>query len=325
MEISVVISNELNDNDWAQITSGFNESFELNKGPVELVSYYSLSELGYSYHAIARNGDGVIIAHSSIFPYYYLVNKERMLFGLSGGTFVLKAYRKDAFLYVDLLEELKDYVSSKGIVLTYGVSNENSFGMAVRVLGSFHLKDLKYYAIPVAFSKLILKKKFIFVDRILQLFLVFWCFLLRLYSQNCDATERQQPIRLDLTEKFYSIRFGVKYKQIQTEKFNAIYRIVDEGGIRTAYLMDFRRKGLRSLFALSSVVSNILQNEEVDLIVFVGELSFFQSILCKVPRRFEPQRLPLTYDLLVNKNTELNDLISDPGNWDFSLMNFDVR
>ncbi|MFZ4455604.1 MAG: hypothetical protein ACOYOT_05225 [Bacteroidales bacterium] len=325
MKISVVISSELNDNDWAQITSGFNESFLLNKEPFELSNYYSSNELGYSYHAICRTDIGEIVAHSSIFPYIYLVNQERMLFGLSGGTFVLKAYRKEAFLYIDLLEELKSVVSQRGIVLTYGVSNENSFEMAVKLLGSVHLKDLKYYTTPVAFSKLILKKKIIFVDRIFQFFLVFGCFLLRLYSQNFDVVEKLKPLRLDWTEKFCSFRFGKKYKQIHSEMFTAIYRIVDEEGIKVAYIMDFRRKGLRSLYALSSSISHILLNDEIDLIIFVGELSFRQPLLWRVPRRFEPQRLPLTYDLLLNENQELRDLISNPKNWDFSLMNFDAR
>ncbi|MDD2798961.1 MAG: hypothetical protein PHV20_10245 [Bacteroidales bacterium] len=325
MKISVVKSGELNEIDWTQITSGFNESFSLNKQPVDLINYYCSNEFGYSFHAICRNDDDEIIAHSSIFPYHYLVNNEKFIFGLSGGTFVLKAYRKEAFLYVDLLEELKEFVKSKGVVLTYGVSNENSFGIAVKLLGSIHLKDLSYYAIPVALTKVFLKKKFIFVDAIFRIILIFWCFGVKLYSLIWDVFEIEKAIRLDLTDKVYERRFGMNYKRFHSKELSGVYRIVNEAGLNAAYLMDFRRNGKRSLLALNSLISYILKNEKVDIILFVGELSFFQNMLVKIPRKFEPQRLPLTYDLLINDNRDLNDFISKPENWDFSLLNFDAR
>lgn len=325
MQISVVTSNELNDKDWTQITSGFNESFTLNKQPIELANYYSANELGYSFHAICRNLEDEIIAHSSIFPYYYLVKEERLLFGLSGGTFVRQAYRKEAFLYIDLLENLKDFVVARDVVLTYGVSNENSFDLAVKLLGSQHLKDLSYYAIPLALTKVILKKKFIFVDNIFRFLLNSWCYVVKLSSLIYDVLENKKQIQIDLNEKFYANRFGASYKKFYSKDVNGVYRVVNEEGLTAAYLMDFRHKGERSVLALSSLMGHVLKNEKIDIVLFVGELSFFQPLLLKVPKKQEPQRLPLTFDLLVDNNKMLSELVSKPENWDFSLMNFDAR
>lgn len=325
MGVSVVLSYDFNEKDWSQITSGFNLSFHLNKQPSELPEYYKSNELGYSFHAICRNDNNEIIAHSSIVPYYYCVSNERFLFGLSGGTFVLAEYRKDAFLYLDLLDELKSFCHSNGVALTFGVSNKNSFGMAVKLLGSVYLKDLIYYTIPVSLTKVVLKKKFIFVDNIFEYTLKFWVSFIRLCLAFFDSKEANMVVKVDLSDKFYRTRFRLNYRTARIDDVSGVYRIVNEGGLNAAYIMDFRRKGRRSSFSLATVVRYILKNEKIDIILFVGELNFLQPVLLRVPKGREPQKLPLTYDLLDKDNTKLTKYISDPGNWDFSLMNFDAR
>ena len=50
-----------------------------------------------------------------------------------------------------------------------------------------------------------------------------------------------------------------------------------------------------------------------------------QHILFKVPQKFVPKPLPLTYYVLDKKNKAKYSDMSNLENWDFSLMNFDVR
>ena len=66
-------------------------------------------------------------------------------------------------------------------------------------------------------------------------------------------------------------------------------------------------------------------NLMVDMILFVGFLHMKQCALFKCPKRFVPKRLPLTYYVLNKADREQYSDMKDSKNWDFSLINFDVR
>ncbi len=119
-------------------------------------------------------------------------------------------------------------------------------------------------------------------------------------------------------------RFGSDYCCEENEGIKNCYRIVDEEGVRTAYLIYSRENGTLSFRSLYKGVSHILKHHDIDLILYVGPLSFFQSLFFLVPRKFEPKLLPLTCDLLLPQENSYND-IWDFSNWDFGLLNYDVR
>ena len=99
----------------------------------------------------------------------------------------------------------------------------------------------------------------------------------------------------------------------------------DEEGVKTAYIMDFRQQGKRTHRALISLVTHILRKEKADAILFIGDLQLKQFILFKVPAKKVPQRFPLTIDYLGEDNKGIKNIVLLPNNWDFSLINFDVR
>ncbi|MEI7675416.1 MAG: hypothetical protein WCJ03_01435 [Bacteroidales bacterium] len=325
MEISVVLSNELIDKEWIEITDGFNQCFDTQKQPADMKNYYSSSILGYCFHAICRNLSNEIIAHSSIFPYKYCVIDKEYLFGLSGGSYVLKEFRKEAFLYVDLIEALKERSLKEGVVVTYGVPNENSFELTTDFLGSTFLKYLHFYLLPISFSSLNPRIKIAFLDKVSSILATCWIGINAINSTIVDSIEPVKPVQLLRTEEVKNLRFGDKYKNVKQSEYRGVYRIVEEQGVKTAYVMDFRKNERRSYRALVFLVRYILNTEKVDAILFVGQLSFFQMLLIKVPQRFVPQRLPITYDILDKSSNEFVRMVSNPDNWDFSLMNFDAR
>jgi hypothetical protein len=146
----------------------------------------------------------------------------------------------------------------------------------------------------------------------------------KIISSVSNSQENEYPVRLKLDVKFMLSRFGEKYTHFKGKKTEGIYRIFNEKGINTAYIMDFRENGKRTFKALVCLITQILQKEKVGAILFIGELNFRQFLLLPVPENKAPQRFPLTYDLLDN-NSEFETVLSNPKNWDFSLMNFDVR
>ncbi len=89
--------------------------------------------------------------------------------------------------------------------------------------------------------------------------------------------------------------------------------------------MDFREKGKRTKRALAKAISFIIRKEKPDAILFVGFLKLRQHLLVKVPKMYEPKHLPLTYYILKGDEESLFSGIDKSNNWDFSLINFDVR
>lgn len=325
MKISVLKSHELTDLDWKDLTTGFNESFDRDKKQNDLKTYYKNNPFGYSYHAIVRDESGKIGGHTSVIPLTYTVDKEEFLFGLSGGSFILKKYRKDDFLFKDLYEAIRNYCIREKMAVIAGIPNHNSFKFFTKILGAKYLKDLKYYLLPVKPFRILNKKKFIYIDQLVWLPVFILVLLNQLLAFFFSIKEKNYPIHQKMDDDFIRYRFNEKYQIFKSNKTNGIYRIYDEKGISTAYIMDFRQNGRRTLRALAAILKHILLKEKVDAILFIGALKIKQMALFEIPKKMIPQRFPLTYDLLDKENVELSQILQSPENWDFGLMNFDVR
>ena len=89
--------------------------------------------------------------------------------------------------------------------------------------------------------------------------------------------------------------------------------------------MYFGENGIKTPKSLTLAVSHIFRHEKIDIIMFVGTLRINQSILIKVPNKFQPKKLPFTYTLLNADHSEKYSDMDNKNNWDFSLLNLDVR
>lgn len=87
-------------------------------------------------------------------------------------------------------------------------------------------------------------------------------------------------------------------------------------------MLDAEENGRRTFRAFVKAVRAIL-SEKVDIVLYVGPIGFFQTLLLKVPKRFEPKLLPMTCDL-ISEDERYKDMY-DIRNWDFGLKNYDVR
>ncbi|HEY5590918.1 MAG TPA: hypothetical protein VIK55_07850 [Paludibacter sp.] len=325
MEISVLKSLELTIQDWKDLTKGFNESFGKDKKENELKHYYQNNPFGYSYHAVARNESGNIAGHTSVIPQTYISGKNEVLFGLSGGSYILKEYRKYDLLFKELYEAIHDHCKAEKMAVIVGIPNHNSFKFFTKILGAQYLNDLKYYLLPVKPFKILNKKKFTFIDPLVWLPVFILVRFNQLFAFLFSTKEKNYPVHQKLDNEFIRYRFNEKYQIYKSKQTNGTYRIYDEKGIKTAYIMDFRQNGLRTLLALTTVLKYILINEKVDAILYIGTLKMKQLALFEIPNKMIPQRFPLTYDLLNTENSELSQFLQSQENWDFGLMNFDVR
>ena len=92
MNIKVYKTSEISEEDWKQIANGFNICFDTQHSVDHLMNYYVSTVFGYSYHAIAYTDDNKVMGYNSFIPTIYQYQGEKLLVGVSGGTFVLKNF-----------------------------------------------------------------------------------------------------------------------------------------------------------------------------------------------------------------------------------------
>lgn len=327
MDIIVYKTHEITSEQWGKIVYEFNRSFALQKDIKSFKEYYQRTRTGFSYHALAFEDGGNLAGYNSIIPILYRDREgEDILSGISGGTFVVPEFRNDIFIFSDMISSLHEYCSKEGMVVTLGVSNENSFQYALKFLDSTLITYLPYYALPVRLFNVIKKEKLVFLNflSVVATRTLLWLNMLPARLSNKSEEEVRFEVKTD--DEFFRNRFGGgNYHEIKGNNVKAFYKLVKEEGIRTIYLFDFRENEKRTYRALVKAVEYILANEKPDLILFIGHLRLKQFLLLRVPKRFEPQPLPLTFNITYPSYYSYYDAMSAETNWNFGLMNFDAR
>lgn len=320
MNITVKKSAELDERDWRDLLSGFNETFERETEKKDLQDHYEKNEFGYSFHSIARDETDVFCGHTSVIPHYYKVDGKRVLVGLSGGTFIRKEARSNIFLFKKMYDKLKEACVAEGLCCIVGVPNKNSYKYTLKVLKKTHLKDLNYYVLPV---RPVPGNRI--VNSFARIFIKVLASSQKWFSKLVNLKEERWPIEIEKSQAFLDVRLGEEYKQYIDDGISGAYRMFDEEGRKVAYIMHFDENGGRTYRALASLVNEILRRETPDFIMYVGTLKLTQFLLWKLPERFQPKRLPLTITLLGNHSDYVEQMLLNAENWDFGLLNFDVR
>ena len=326
MRIEVYKTFEIEQNLWDEIVFEFNRVFKTTKKTEDLIYFYKSTPFGFSYHAVAFEEDKVI-GYNALYPYKYVEDEaSEIVIGISGGTYVIPEFRNDIFIFSDLVRALWESGSKDGLIATLGVSNENSYQYAKHFLGAGLISYLPYYVLPFRIFNVLQLKKFSFLNIFSQIATYIHLTGNLLLSSLISNEEQPAKFELKLDEDFYKRRFeSANYRIYRSENIKAYYRIVFEKGISSAYLFDFREKGKRTYKAIVRSASYIMKHEKPDIIIFIGYLRLPQYLLVRAPWRFEPQHLPLTYNTTSPSFNQYHEFMSKSINWNFGLMNFDVR
>lgn len=323
--IQILKSFEVSDSLWTEIARGYKICFDLEISIDELKDLFSKTILGFSLHALKFSEDGKVIGHNYLQPIPYRLGMQNIVCALSGGTFVLPDFRKDIMIFHDLLTALNRTAADLGWKALLGVPNENSFKYTVKINRQKHIGDLSYYLLPLKVGK-VLKKNSPILNGISSIYSSLNILVNGLVTQFYNSKEKDKLLHLDLTDKFKSSRLERDcYKHLKSDSYTGTYRICDEGGILTAYIIDFKENNKRTAKSLYKILKYIRKNEKVDAIMYVGTLNFPQLMLTKVPKKFEPQQMPLCVTIYDKENMTLKEALSSIKNVDFGLINFDVR
>jgi hypothetical protein len=316
--ITEEISNEL----WDSYVKNFNLVFKKNFNLKYFLNKYN-SHNENSYHSFLIANDKDVVAAISIIPMNYFIDEIKKNIGLVVDLFVLTNYRNDPLIILKLYIELKSLIIKNKISAIVAVPNINSVNYFINILKFKNIGNLNYWIFPVNIGNIKFNNNkwinyFSHLTSYLNLALNY------LLSRLFNSVQNNSKIFLDSNSIFIKKRFNGPYKKYIKNNTEIYYRIVNEDGIKTAYLLYFRYNMKTSYISLWKAINYIRKNENIDLILYVGSLTFFQLLLFKVPRFLEPKNLPFVCEN-INLGSDQIDLTNDFNNWDFGILNYDVR
>lgn len=321
MEIKFLKSGSLSDHDWTSYCEAFNRIFEKEYTIDYFKQKYQITIDGYSYHSFLCN-ESEIVGACTVIPYSYIVEKAPVRIGLVVDVFILTEYREDPYSLFRMYKLLKKEMVNNNIAFTVAVPNDIAYPFWKSIVKWKDVGLLTYYTLPVKLGNVLGKYKSLLnaINRI-------GLSVLMPLSGLLISKEKDTVIRIDRSVSLLEEhRYTSDHKILTIENAFFSYRIISEHGVVTCYLIDFynlksKRKDTGSL---RRAITEIIKNEEIDLIIYVGQLRMSQSLLFKVPFAKEPKHLYFMSDLVMPEMVNAA-VIRNIANWDFGLFNYDVR
>jgi hypothetical protein len=139
------------------------------------------------------------------------------------------------------------------------------------------------------------------------------------YRKSIPAENNISLLRVNT---YFSERYPSDYNiRCNSDESGFVYRIYDEEGIKTAYIIDCfpLTKNL-----ITKTVNQIIKEtgKEIDLIMYIGKIEQLPLCLLKVPTNKEPRKQPFI-GLCLDKTND--KAFYDIANWNIGLANFDNR
>lgn len=316
MQYLVKVTNQLTPQDWEQLRDLFNDSFQ-REATIEWFQRKYRSPLSSisCYHGLMLNEDSSIVGAMTIIPFEYNFFGQIVAIGNLVDLMIHKKHRNNILNFKFIYEKL--VVSAAPLIhFIYAVPNPNSFLYFMKVLKWEEIGRLDYYLWPVKVSKL--SKMPAALDYIFGPVMNSVQHVFRPLKNNPILS----PIRKVMSSAYVSYRYSKDYQIITVGSKMAWYRVYDEKGVKTAYLIDALPMETQWL---SFAIREILKREKsaIDLIMYISNSNLGIWNILKAPLRYQPRPLPLIGKLI---NTEkIDERIFNMNNWTFNLSDFDVR
>ena len=323
MDIRICTTDQWSDKDWTTYLQSFNLVFQKDFDIPYFKHKYLTSIDGYAYHSLLINYEQEIVGGCTIIPVNYKKNTEIVKIGQAVDVFIIEEYRTDPLMLRRMYLQLKKQLIVKGFKAVLAVPNNIAYPFWKNIVKWKDVGNLTYWALPVKFGNVIGKWRLL---NILSAgFCYFWLSINEFMIFFFNNTEKKSIYELNVNDEYRQSRFSLEYTKVIHRDIIFYYRIYDEEGVKTAYLIDVRQNGSFTFKALFKGVSYLINKTNSDIILYIGLMKIFQTLLLKVPIKFEPKRLPLTCDILNNEDTEIFADMLEIKNWNFGLLNYDVR
>lgn len=324
MNIKICRSTEWTEKDWETYCLGFNEVFHREFLKEDFKQKYLSVYKGYACHALLCSDEGAVVGGVTVIPCYYTHRGERFVNGLAVDVFIRESYRVDPLMLRRMYKKLKVLLEEESVVAVIAVPNSTAYPYWKKVVKWKDVGRINYWVLPVKVGKILGKKGLI--GGFLDTGSIIYSTLVRMMSILCsfiESKDKKYVYRICPDDPYFMSKFrGKDYVRCVDGDIQFMYKLEYEEGVKTGYLLDAEEQGMRSFRAFRKAIFTIL-NQNVDLVLYVGKISFFQTLLLKVPRKLEPKLLPFTCDM-ITADSKYYDMMNFEY-WDFGLQNYDVR
>ena len=319
MEFLIKKTVDLTDKDWQDLQKCFVEVYEKDRTLVEMKNQYMNTPMGGCIHSLCYDNDTIVAAHTA-FPSYYWVGEKKMKVFITGDTMVKKGYR-DGSAYIDLILGLNKYMKQDGYVFSFGFPKENAYYVDKKGRIAKNIGRLTIYVLPYRIGGI--KKSLAWLNPLSKSFCYLWVAFGGLFSRSVPV---QALIHKD--DETYNMsrykRMDADYNHVLVNGAEFYYKVKEQEGIRTAFLIDVIGKTEHSFYI---AVKYIIEKEKknIDLLMYVGHLPNGVKYIgmLSVPRKVEPKHFYVT-GKIIDKSQVTDDLIFDIRNWDVNLSDYDV-
>jgi len=318
MTVLLKKTNELSDKEIEKFCQLFNEVFlEAQLKTIKTFKeMYLNTAQGYSYHSLMYFKEELVGARNTM-PMDYIVDGKKIIIGVGADFMIKEGYRSLTNL-MKLIKFSEESLLENGIVFDLGLPNKNAHTILNRVFQYKDIGNLKTYVLPYRVGGIKPGLKYFNWLSILVVNVLFsFSKLRKSYKTQQFLVDKNR----DKQAKYRYKWFGADYKMCQMSEFSFIYRILTKDGIRTAFLIDIDKLNPQNI---TTAVRYILKvdKKSIDLIMYVGYLTFNPFPLLKIPKRVEPKKFNFHGKFLDLEKHD--DRFFNIENWNINLSCYDL-
>lgn len=299
------------------IVTLFNEVFERERTVEEFDLEFLNTVEGFSYHTFATDNDEIVAANTMV-PAMYHIGGKLVKAVNSVDTMIAKNHRGLENFY-DMAKASFNHSEQNGYEVVVGFPNDNSYELFTKLKFMKDVGRLDTYCLPYRVGGI--KKSLGFLNPLSILFCRIWAGCSSLFASSKNATFSMYKDDESYNKTRYQRTKG-PYGFAAICGTTCIYRIKEQDGVRTAFIVDIYQKSPKSF---NKAVRYLIKNEgkNFDLILYVGHLSFSNTGLIKIPRKYEPKRFNFSATFFNKELVDKKDFY-DIKNWDVNLSNYDL-
>lgn len=316
MSLIVKKTTELSNEEIGQINKLFNHIFKHDRTEEVFKNEYLNTPLGYSYHVMLYEDSELIGFHSGV-PFYYLNNGQKFIAGLGIDTMTAEGHR-DFFNVRDMFAACEKAMQEEGCILRIGFPNDKSYPVLKKGFKYKDIGKLDTFFLPVRVGGV--KPSLRIFNPLSRLFA--WA-LIQVSRFSCNKKGPSFQYQKE-RKSFDAVRYkwyDGNYQKVEKKGVTAYYKVAEHEGVKTAFIADIYP---RSKAQFDTVVREVYKRERksIDLIMYVGHLSFTPLSMIKMPHKIEPKHFNFTCKPLVKD--AFDDSLYNIENWDVNLSNYDL-
>jgi hypothetical protein len=314
MKLLFFYTSQLTEIQWESYKNSFNHVFQRNFSVQNFKDKYVNNSGSESYHGLIIDGDTVIGGCTAI-PWSYNYFDEEMQFALLVDVFVHENYRKNEFILYDAYLLVKEKLKEDSIPFILSVPNAIAYPFWNKIARFKDIGIIPWYVLPIKFGNVLKKSKFWNASYILVLIYAIFNRIISFIFR----TKSHSKIHIKMDDAFRKNRFS-SHEYIQLGHTAFYYRIFTEDGVRAGYLFN---ESTFNYAGLSKAIVTLILKDKVDIIIYIGKMNIAQLSLFKLPLKRQPRKFTFCGCEVIKD--VVNPSIYNYENWDFGLLNFDVR